>query len=115
MARNNRNRQLIEDGQEFYKCSKCQNYFTRDNFYSNSRTKYNVSAYCKDCTRTTDRQKRANIVGNDDMGYISFRGINEEQKKEVQQVFKRAGYDTTKEIYPQFRQRVFIQYGILLD
>lgn len=112
---NIKDRKKIIDNEEHYRCSKCHNYFNKDNFYSNSQSKYNISAYCKECTKKIDRTKRANIVENEDMGYISFRGISEDQKKEVQQVFQRAGYDITKEIYPQFRQRVLFQYGVFLD
>ena len=105
----------VIDGIEYYFCSKCKNLYTRENFHNDKRTKYKLSSYCKSCVKNIDRELRSISTGKDDMSYIDFRGTTEEQMNEVKQVFQRAGYDITKEIYPQFREKVLLQYGILLD
>jgi len=94
-----------------YRCNECTEYFPKSFFHIGKNDK--PYPKCKPCNNRVNSQRQRNE--RKDTNHIDLRGTTKQDRQEVIEVMKRAGFTTDKPFHIQFNERVLKKYGILLN
>lgn len=127
MARHRERRIQNENGEYIYRCSKCDNYLSKEEMVKDISAKYQIGYHCKVCSNAYEKEKRVKQQLKDkemkntyeykiqDTSYLNLTGVVDSDYDEVKVFLSKIGYNPDKPIYPQFKKRIEDKYGIILN
>ena len=97
-----RESKIIDDLLHF-KCNKCDNWKSIEEYYVNRQSKHGISSWCKKC------MKKEN-----ELRYMNTKPTPHYVQEPVDNLFKNLGYDLKEDIHEQFKEKMFEKYGVNL-